>query len=306
MNELRGLAAVASLSLLSWALSACGASAPGTGSGEAYPIQLERPSVVGARWDETHEVHVDTTRKTQQAGQAQDSFRSRVTTALRADGEVIAADEAGRGTHYRYQVSSCTRLEDGVRRALLRSGQIVEVRRDPSGAETLMSIDGQPASAELEDQLSEVFPELTPSASPDHIFGSETPRRVGERWDANLAVLIPDFERFTPFRVNPEQARAYSEVLRVTSFDGNDGIDVRSTFEAINARMTTLPEGATMRRSRLSTIREGFLPFNLTLPSTRHAKSVEMEMELAVPTPAGEVITLVHIRMQGTRSIRPR
>ena len=289
---------------------ACGGSAPrgsGTSGGESatYPIHLQRAHHVGERYLLVDEVTQREERTVTAGGQVLESVDRTTTVRLAAAVEILEVDEHGKAARLRYQVQSCERSGGGSNETLLRQGQVVEVATAANREDARVTIGGAPATDEQLDALDAVLTLTRSGKDEDALFGSTTPRAVGDSWQPDLAAIAEDLGTASPFRLDPSHMSGSVRLVERRNEGPVAGLVVETSLEATDATMDGLPPGTNIRRGEVSMELGGFYPLEESMPPLVQTTQLVVSLGIDVPTPAGTADLTMRMTMQERSRIEP-
>jgi hypothetical protein len=271
-------------------------SSTGNANGDSFVVDLERPYVAGQRYRVRNVVMREEAQHATLGGRTVEDASHVTTIALRSVVEIVEVSAEGRATLLRHQVEDAGLSMDGTPRPFLTSGQVIEVRTGATAEEAVVTIDGRPVGAELLESLRGVLTLSHGGADEDRLFGSASPRRVGETWQPDLAAVAADLARATPFRLEP--AHMAGE-MRLMERRPDESLVIEGGITATDVQMTNLPAGATLSATQLTIAMSGVLPEDPARHATSEAKGLEMSLTMNIPSPEGTVVMQMRMRMRG-------
>lgn len=289
---------------------ACGGSAshgstmPGSESG-SYPIRLQRAHQAGDRYLLVDEVTQREERTVTVGGQAVESVDRTETVRLAAAVEILEVDENGKAVRLRYQVQSCERSGGGANETLLQQGQVIEVETAARRDDARVTIDGTPATDEQLEAIDSVLTLTRTAKNEDALFGSTTPRTVGDSWQPDFVAIAQDLATASPFRLDPSHMSGSVRLVERRSEGPVAGLVVQASVEATDANMNGLPPGTNIRRGDVSMEMGGFYPLEESMPPLTQTTHLVVSLGLDVPTPNGTADMTVRMTMQGQKRIEP-
>lgn len=268
----------------------------GNANGSSFVIDLQRPYAAGQRFRASNEVVREEAQRVTMGEQLVEESSHTTSITLTSTVEIVEVTAEGRAALLRHTVEAASLAVDGAPAPFVQPGQVIEVRTGATADEAVVSIDGSPASTELREALRSVLTLSHGGADEDRLFGSTSPRSVGERWQPDLAAIAADLARATPFRV--DAARMSGEMTLLEHRPG-EGLVIEGAIVASDAQMTELPPGATIAQSQLTVAMGGVFPDDVTQQATTEAKGLELRIAMNIPTPQGTVLMQMDMRMRG-------
>lgn len=274
-----------------------------TASSAPLPILLHRARTVGQR---SHVVIESTGEQTTQVRLGrrvvQDVHTVRHVT-LEADVTVRSVAPNGKPLDERYVVTRLVQTVDGGAEAsVLPAGTVIDVHRVVDGEGTIL-IAGAAPSEEAAPALDLVLSDSASSETDDQTFGSTTPRRVGESWDADGARLSSSLRRET----NIEATLGGRATL--TSAERVDGADCAVVDVRIAGTLTALPDmpaGAIIRNGTIGVTLHGAFPTDATRtpPDTTMGMNMTVDVDFdAEGQPASLHMVVTNQRHERTRAL---
>jgi hypothetical protein len=298
------------LSFFAIILLACGASASSTNgptpiTGERYPIHLTRAFRVGQRAHVTSVTSIREQTVTTFHGQVVDTADA--TTAYDFDGivEYLSVDADGRPVSLRYDVRSFTRRQGQLPAELLRPGQVLELTRGETLEASHIVVDAAPISEELRGALDDVLPLTLGTSEDDALFGSTTPRAIGERWPANVVELARGLTRNSPLRFDPSHVRGEAQIVERAERGGVDGLEIAVVIDADQLQVDGLASGASLREGRFSLRVDGFFPIDESLPRLTQSLELRADLAMSMATPQGAADVALTMTRTGLRTTEP-
>lgn len=146
---------------------------------------------------------------------------------LIVDAEVIDVDDHGHTTEEASTIRAFTgQTKTTAEKPILQPGQ--KILAKIQGHETTFIIDGKPADKSLAPLLNQFF-HLTPSdeVTPDDVFGSTTPRRVGDSWPINPDRMAASFLD-TQYEVDPKNISGTVHLASVETYENQPCIKLQA------------------------------------------------------------------------------
>jgi hypothetical protein len=277
--------------------SPTGASAnAGNANGDSFVIDLQRPYTAGQRFRVRNVVVREEAQHATLGERTVEDTSHSTTIALRSVIEIVEVSTEGRATVLRHVVEEAGLSMDGTPRPFVTAGQVIEIHTGATAEEAVVTLDGSPVGAELLESLRGVLTLSHGGADEDRLFGSSTPRSVGETWQPDLAAVATDLARATPFRLEP--AHMAGE-MRLLERRPGEGLVIEGGITANELAMTNLPPAATLSATELRVGMGAVLPEDPTRHATSESKGLELRLTMNIPTPDGTVVMQMLMRMRG-------
>ncbi len=282
-----------------------GASAGGStttaGRGVTYSINLHRPYTAGQRFrltnDATREETIHGTLGEQLVDHQQHSTTIRITAIV----EVLGVTPDRSPAALRYTVESASLSVDGAQGAFLEPGAVIEVQTAATADAAVVSVNGQPAPAELLRELRTVLTLNHGSASEDELFGTTTPRAVGETWQPDFSTIASDLARRT-FLVDPARMTG---AMRLVEHRADQSLLIEGRVDATGAQLTGGAPGTTTTEGSLSIVTSRVLPIDVAQLALAESQTIELMLTMNVPTGAGTVLMQMHMTTHGSLTREP-
>lgn len=266
------------------ALCAVGLAAIASGTLEAQPrdatepqtIRLHRPHTAGqrVRLELTGEKHENLERRDGASWVAQrnkDLF-----VALAAEQRVLQVSANGSVMSADYLVRSFEVRRGETRTTPLRRGVVLHVERPTApDARTLIMVDGQPVEDEVAEALSVVISGRPSEVDDDQVFGSTTPRRVGDRWRMNDTLAERELARAAQLEVD---LSGEAQLVEMRTVQDLPCAIISGTMSGRLRGLPNLPASAQFERGTLEITQRGAFPTD----GTTRAPESEMGMVLEV------------------------
>lgn len=187
--------------------------------------------------------------------------------------QTLQTDGLGHELLESFIVHDCKRVADDVETTLLKRGSRIVVRPTKGDEPPNYRIDGELPTKEVLEMLRSIYNISPPQQAndPDIIFGSTTPRKVGETWPINSKHAATTFNR-RGTNLTAEDFSGTVTIMGVETYNGIECIRVESDVET-KEYTPALPKNATTRPSRytatLKIHRTWLLPVDPQLPIAR-------------------------------------
>jgi len=157
-------------------------------AGDEYAIHLKRPMHVGLRFREITTAKYEQLQEVRQPDGRIERASESWQIDLECDQDVLETTPKGSPKKYRLEFNGLTRTRDGRKETLLKKGTVVVA--DKPGEDSIFKLES--TGQELGEELSAILDDLfglsnnDDTTTSEDVFGSDKPRKVGERWSANL------------------------------------------------------------------------------------------------------------------------
>jgi hypothetical protein len=253
-------------------------------SGEAtHPIKLTRAMAPGQSFDYGGEGMVEQTVNGTIMGQSAPTNTTRIVVRLKSEMTVDTVDEHGRPTNTTHVVKSGAITENGEVIYEFDAGS--KITTAVNGHMTDIDVDGMPAPHHLLDALRLVTSLDGEGPTEDAMYGSTTPRTVGETWPADIAALQAYFQSQMDHPIELEQISGSSTLESVFEFKGQPcaKVSTKLSTDGTIPGLGDLPPGATLEQASMVTSFESLYPQNTELAWV--ARSGKMDMHLVMDQP---------------------
>jgi hypothetical protein len=165
----------------------------------------------------------------------------------------------------------------------LARGALVHMERNAADASTRFMSGGQPVAPELADALSMVLSAHASDVTDDQVFGSATPRRVGEQWPMADAVAEQDLARSAHINADLSGSTRLVETTRVA---GTPCLVLEGTMTGRLSGLPNLPPTASFDSGFLEATQRGAFPSDGTShpPTSSFTMSLDAAFSVAVPS----------------------
>lgn len=287
--------------LLTLSLVACGGTAPtdatvattsaGAEAGPAegqYSILLSRPSRVGETYRE-HIVHRRARgRRVTVNGAVAEETAEELELEMVSTVRVLAVASNGATTLLEHHVESCVLRDANGERAVVPPGGVLRVTRVAGIAgEGAIELVGEALGQETTELLDMVISTTYSPRGDDGIFGSATPRRVGESWAIDRAAAAQDLNKIPSIRVREDQLSGSTTLHAVEEIDGVPCLVIQAELTAANIDMPNAPEGTTLESAQIQARMGGAFPVDEHLGRLREVEELVMDVRMRIPRPEG-------------------
>ncbi|MCL2648457.1 MAG: hypothetical protein FWD61_15850 [Phycisphaerales bacterium] len=217
------------------------------GGGESYPIQLGRSGEVGDVYD-THITLEQTGTVTTTSAQSEPRERS---LAMKADlqGRVKMLEKNADSSLLELTVK---KFVDETGENLIDANKVIDIKRSATQS-SFSAKDGGELSEKVKNLLNQLYPpeqgkgEAKSGASDDDVFGSKTPRKVGESWPINSEAAAKMLAR-SDVTVDPKDVTGKMTLKGVETINGGNGkrgkaLRIVGTIDVANFKSSCVPSG---------------------------------------------------------------
>ncbi|MBI4657895.1 MAG: hypothetical protein HY735_03440 [Verrucomicrobia bacterium] len=207
-----------SLRLLLFALSSAVAA-----MGAEYKIQLQRRATAGqqfllsARFQETHKAAISA------GGRALPEQRTDFIVEVDSFLKILETDPKGRVLRASCTISNCVRVEGTYKRELLPPKTVVMVSSEAGRAKHL--VDGKSPDSEVARTLALTIDFSGSEPSDDEIFGTNTPKKIGESWDIHTEPMVLLFRRQN-LNISAADIQGRTTLEQISRIDNVDCLDL--------------------------------------------------------------------------------
>lgn len=260
---------------------------------DTYPIKIDRPVKAGDAAD----VHFtcEASQKLTMSAPGADPMHQDQTTSgdLTARMDVLHATDKGDADQFTLTVKSFT---DGEHQALAEPGAVLTVKRSATDLDITSS--GAPVSDDAKKILSLIFDKIDPTAktTDDDVFGTTTPRKVGDAWPINTVAAAQGLGKMN-ITVAAEDLAGETKLVSVDQAPAGPVLHITASFKAKNLK-PEVPPGATLGECNLVAAIDTHIPAEVTaLPVDQ---SLTMDIHMAFNTPNGGVVADIHASKKQT------
>jgi hypothetical protein len=239
-------------------------------------------------------------------GRAMETMRDDLTQVrFVAEERVVAIGSTGKPTTVQYTIEAFEVTEGGAPTTALPAGTVLTVERATQpGADPRMHVNGRDVAPEVAAALGIVVSRRSSDTSDDDVFGSTTPRRVGERWGINAALA----QREMAASGAPEmRLRGDVRATELSTVDSLPCIVLTATMRGQLAGIPSLPPTATFRAGTMEATMSGAFPLDGTSRPPTGSVSMVMDVTFSVSgaTPAATQNLHMVVREERTEHVTP-
>jgi len=196
------------------------------------------------------------------------------------EAEVLEIDRQGRPTRVEYTISRCVSKSNDYEQVIAPKGSVLIARRGPAGS--VYEIDGRALGLSATSALELVIPVARPGATDDEVFGSRTPRRVGETWSIDSAKAIEALKGESDEPVSPGSLTGTTTFGSIKQRHGLPCLVLRSEIvsEGMIPGLGSFPSNLEVQSSSLSASFTGFYPVDESLPVLSDSRRMDMSAVL--------------------------
>lgn len=285
-----------SASLASIALVSSLGAQTAPGPRDRHVIRFERPRAVGSRY--RVEANGEKSMHMERRGVSDPVRDERTVVRFVAVERVLAVNALGSPTHSEFTVDTFEVERAGTRITALARGTVVSFERatTPTG-EPNIRVGGAPVAEEIADALGIVVSRKVSGVSDDEVFGSTTPRRVGERWNINSAVAEREL---AASGLGDVQLRGQVRALEVTTVDTLPCLVLEATMTGRLSGIPNMPPTATFVSGSLETTHRGAFPLDGT--SRPPTGEMSMVLDTTFTVQAGQELQRFHMVVRESRT----
>ncbi|MFK7988028.1 MAG: hypothetical protein AB8I08_18555 [Sandaracinaceae bacterium] len=279
------------------ALSACGAPAASSSTPAAptmevedgHTIQLTRPAAVGDRFQERG---LFTRRRQQRVtvdGQAVEEETTEQVLEMALSTQVMEVNARGAAMVTVHTVERAVLRDANGESQVVPVGSVIRVRRvvrSGSGEEGSIELVDGTLSEEALDVLDMAFSTTVSPTGDDDVFGTDTPRQVGDSWPIDTGRAAQDLNKIPSITIAEGQVTGQTQLQSVEEVRGVRCLIVRGEMRAEGFDLSNLPEGSEVTTSQMDIVMIGALPLDTEIH--RLAEATEMRMHVRVELPAAE------------------
>jgi hypothetical protein len=248
-----------------------------------FEIRLHRPSHVGERWH----IVADGTQSESKSTYTEQVVvkKSEKHQAIHFDATVTAlAVEGGVVSRAEYLVTAFESVKNHEQ--LLAPGKHVVIQPAPKKDDTVIAVDGQPATPDVREALGIVMALTREPGDDDTVFGTHERQPIGASWAVNGAAMRTVLVR--------NGASAPSDAIHgqvtLASRTPDDCLDVRVDLHVDSfTPLAPLPEGSQITKSKVLLQAKFALPIDTRLSLRRAELDVHTEFEAFVPVQSAEI-----------------
>ena len=253
-----------------------------------YPIVLDRPAQVGVavRFEARGEKR-SRQRRQLPGGQPTDMTELLV-VRMAGVHTVLEIDSTGDAVRSQIEVASCTAEGTGRPEPLVPAGATLVIETAVRPAEGRFLVNGSAVSDRVREHLKILFSASRNPTSDDDVFGSPgRPRRVGERWNVTVAPMVTAFADLFP-GLSPGDIRGRTTFHGVAQQAGRTYLDIGVDITMRIRQVANLPPGTRVVRGTMRMRPRGLFSVTPGLPAPRDTMSMDSELDMRIPTPAGQ------------------
>jgi hypothetical protein len=266
---------------------------------ESYPIKLERVPKAGDVSD-VHSTAEQSMAMTMNIPGAPPRVQNQAHKGdLTARETVVAVGADGNLTEVSLAV---TRFVDDAGKELIPAGKVAQIKLGEK--ETTVTIEGGGAiGPDAQAILAALYPPHRPgSADDDAIFGSKTPRKVGESWPLNAKAAAEDFSTGVA-KIDAKDIDGQVTLRSVEKTAIGDALRIVADFKGKNIVPPVPTQGLTVNQCEADVKFDGLFPTDTTQPRIEGAMSMDMTMQMA--SQDGSVTIAMKMHMMQKTSATP-
>lgn len=290
-------AVLATLVLSALSISTLGAQTP-PASRERHAIRLERPRAVGSRY--RVEVSGEKTMRMEQRGTAAPVRDERMVVRMVAVERIVTVNATGEPIDSEFTIESFEVERGGTRVTALAQGTAVLLERATSpDAQARITVGGAPVASEVAEALAVVVSRKVSGVSDDEVFGSTTPRRVGERWNINSQVAEREL---AASGLSDVRLRGEVRALELTTVDSLPCLVLSASMTGRLSSIPNMPSIATFVSGTVETTHRGAFPTDGTSRPPTSEMTMSLDATFTVRAGASQPVQTFHMVVQESRT----
>ena len=245
---------------------------------QTYPIQLVRAFAAEQQYDLVASGSETIRNRMNRTGERGSDQTIRRAIDLEAEVTVAAVDEQGLPTRVALRVGKLLIRIDEQEHRPVEAGQTIIAARQ--GGATAFSIQGGGAlSAELSEVLAAVVDLVPPPVNLDEVYGSTSPRRVGERWSVDSAAASRLFSHMQLI-ARSRDVDGHVELAGIAERDGHRCLELTAELDVSRLSFPpgALPGGMQVQEATVTQRIEGAYPADEKLPPLRESAVLAMSL----------------------------
>ena len=248
---------------------------PAFAADETYPIKLVRIAKAGDVSDVHRTVEQTRSMTMKRAGAAPQAQDQAMKGDLTARETIVAGGEDGKATEVSLAV---TKFVDVDGKELIPAGKVAQIKMGEK--ETTVTIERATVAENVRALLAVMYSPHKPGATDDDsVFGSKTPRKVGESWPLDATAAADDLSKSVA-KVDAKDISGQVTLAGVEKTAAGDALKITSEFKAKNMVPPLPAEGFTVNQCDVDVHVDGLFPTDLTKPRTDAMMSMDMTMQL--------------------------
>jgi hypothetical protein len=245
------------------------------GQAATYPIVPDRPVKVGDVCDSRWVVERTTTVSISAGGQEMPPKVDKVAGEIAGRMEIKEIFPDGDPKVILLTVKTFKNTADKTDE--VAANKVIEITRSADPA-TAKLTDGGDLSAAALALLQEAFSSHHDGPSDNDVFGSKTPRAVGDKWPVDAKKAAEQAAK-SDVKLKAEDISGEMTLKGVEKVNGADALRVEGSMTAKNARPGNLPEELVLSMSDLTTTMSGLFPTDLTSPALESSTKADIHMK---------------------------
>ena len=243
-----------------------------------HTIRLTRPVKVGHAFHLKSNCSTDIATTVTTDGRKENAGTIKLTAIFDAVGSVMKIDDAGRAISIAYTVNECTMKRHGHTSTIVPKGATLIARQGKTQTRFFVK---KTRFSEFEQLALETLAGMNAYlATKDEMFGSTSPRSVGEQWPINSMAVAAEFQRYTPQKVVPDNIDGTTALLELIDFEGQQCQVVRTQFNSRGALpgFEQMPPGTRLKSVNMKATTYDLLPVDMQQPLRADGARVEMDI----------------------------
>jgi hypothetical protein len=177
------------LVLALWACASLQAQAPE----QDYEIRLHRPEVVGQKYHLSASGRIARTQVAKSGDKLLKNEAEKFSVECECVVTVLAVDDKGKPSKLSLQTEKLTRTDDAGVKELVTNGSIITVSMKDGDEVSEMAGHRLPLPAQ--EAITVILPLDPNGPTQDELYGTSQRKRPGDRWDANMDLIVKDLLR---------------------------------------------------------------------------------------------------------------
>ena len=206
-------------------------------SQETYLIKLTAPRRVGDKYHLRARIS-ETKIDPKASGQQLRVFTNKSEIELEGNIEVIEVDAHGFETRLSCTVDRCFSGSGGTKKKILEKGDVVLATAKKR--EMVFLSNNREISWETDRCLNKIFQPPSAEADEEEIFGTKTPKKIGERWRINSEAAVSRWNHYGPW-FHVKAFEGDSCLRGITTLNGEKCLEIESAARLVDLKPPDTP-----------------------------------------------------------------
>ena len=268
---------------------------------EDYVVKFDRSMKVGDKYGVSGAATEDVAKTISADGKIIRDEKSKSKVSIIADVSVLKVNKRGRPIAVACVIKSMEVERDGKTSPSLAKDSLVEIT--VVDKRQVCKIKGSEIPPAVAKPLNSVIRLAKFDSTDEDVFGTDKPRKVGEKWNVDKKRMIADMAT-TGLQLSPTNIEGSAKLLRTITVDGRECVLVETQFKLNKLTTPKLPPSLKIKSADMKVVSQTTLPIDNVTPivASDDTMTIILVMEGAMNPKAPKM--RIEVRNEKKRTLR--